>query len=321
MKFKTTWVLAGILVLLGVGVYIFEIQGGKKRQAAKEKEEKILVFEKDQVESILLKSANGKFVAKRSGADQWTLEEPLKVPADKFAWNGFVDTLYDLKFSRVIAEKADDLVPYGLKDPARVVELTMKGGDKKVFHIGEDNPIGDSTFVSKGDSKVVLAPRHSITAFDKELKDLREKKLFTFDAQKTQEVELQEKGKKLVLKKDGAKWLIVTNAKKEEADSTKVTELLNTLNFLEVKTFVEEEPKDVSKYELKSPKIRVKVRDEKTTQLETWFGKKEADQIYVSKVSEKPVYQVQSNIMDRLSLDATKYVKKEEKKTPDNAKN
>src|SRR3990167_1205938 len=254
-KFKTTWILAGVLLVLAAAVYWGEIKGGKKREEQKEKEEKVLVFDKGKVESVALTSIQGKFQAKRSGEKDWILETPLKVPADKLAWNNIIDSLYDLKFNRVISEKSEDLVPYGLKDAKVKVEMAFAGEkEKRIVYLGDENPVGDSLFATVGNSqKVILVSQTISSVFDKGLKDLREKKLFTFDQDKTQEIEVSEaKGKKLVLKKEKDKWFIASSAKKEEADSGRVSEILNTLNFLEVSSFIEEEPKDLVKYEMKT---------------------------------------------------------------------
>ncbi|MBI2645484.1 MAG: DUF4340 domain-containing protein [Deltaproteobacteria bacterium] len=316
-KFKTTWILAGVLLVLAAYVYWGEVKGSKKREAQKEKEEKVLVFEKGKVESVTLLSSQGKFQAKRSGEKEWILESPLKVPADKLAWNNIVDSIYDLKFNRVISEKSEDLVPYGLKDAKVKVEMTIAGEkEKKVVYLGDENPVGDSLFATVGNSqKVILVPQTISSVFDKGLKDLREKKLFTFDQDKAQEIEVSEaKGKKLVLKKEKEKWFIASSAKKEEADSGKVSEILNTLNFLEVSNFIEEDPKDLAKYELKNPQLKVTLRDDKKAQLQLLIGKKENNGIYISKAAEKPVYQVNTYILDRISTDTTKLIKKEEKK-------
>ncbi|HBQ20909.1 MAG: hypothetical protein A2Z91_08650 [Deltaproteobacteria bacterium GWA2_38_16] len=320
-KFKVTWILGGLFLILIAYVYFIEIKGGEKRKVEKEKEEKVWVFDKDKVESVSLKTEKGKFTAKRTGEKEWLLEEPLKVKADKLVWNNIVDSLYDLKFSRVVSEKADDLVPYGLKDSKYIVEITISGEkEKKILSIGDDNPVGDSVFVTVGPSqKVVLVPQFISSTLNKDIKDFREKKLFTFDETKTQEVTLEKaKEPKLVLKKEPGKeidkWFILSTPKKEEADASKVTELLNTLNFLEVKTFEDESPKELAKYELNAPQLKVTIRDEKTAQLQLLFGKKTNDGVFVSKASEKPVYQVNATILDRLSLDPKKFTKLPEPK-------
>lgn len=315
-RFKVTWILATVFVTLIVCVYLFEIQGGKKRAAIKEKEEKVLLLEKDKVEQVVLEVPNGVFKAKRIGENEWAIEEPLKVKGDKWAWNQIVDTVSDLKYKRVIEESASDLSAYGLKDSKIKVEFQVKGEkEKKVLKVGDENPIGDSLFATAGETKkVVLVPSYLSSSLNKELKQLREKRLFSFEIEKTRLIEVVSKGKKLSLRKEGNKWLVASSSKKNEAELSQVTSLLNTVSSLEVKDFETEAPSDLLKYGLKDPEMKILVKDEKNVQLELLFGKKDKDGIFVAKKGEKPVYRLPAYVIDDISLDAAKYVKKEEKK-------
>ncbi len=318
-KFKVTWVLAAALISLIVCVYFFEIEGGKKRAAIKEKEQMVLPLEKDKVQEVALQIPNGLFKAKRIGENDWAIEEPLKVKGDKWAWNQIIDTVSDLKFKRVIEEHASDLSVYGLKEPKIKVEFQFKGeNEKKVLKVGDENPIGDSLFATVSNTKkVVLVPSFLSSSLNKEFKQLREKKLFSFETEKTRVVEVISEGKKLSLKKDGNKWSVVSSSKKEEAVLSQVTGLLNTLNSLEVKDFESESPADLSKYGLKDPSMTVRVKDEKNVQLELLLGKKDKEGVFAVKKGEKPVYRLHAYVVDDISLDASKYVMKKEEKKPD----
>lgn len=321
-KFKVTWILAAVFLALIVGVYFFEIEGGKKRAAIKEKEQMVFPLEKDKVQEVALQIPNGLFKAKRMGENEWAIEEPLKVKGDKWVWNQIIDTVSDLKFKRVIEESASDLSVYGLKEPKIKVEFQLQGEkEKRVLKVGDENPIGDSLFATVGDTKkVVLVPSYLSSSLNKEIKQLREKRLFSFDTANTRSVEVVSKGKKLSLKKDGNQWSVVSSPKKEEAGLAEVTSLLNALNSLEVKDFESESPSDHDmgvKYGLKDPSMKIVVKDEKNIQLELLFGKKDKDGVFAAKKGEKPVYRLHAYVLDDISLDASKYLKKdkEEKKT------
>ncbi len=322
-KFKITWILAAVFLALIVCVYFFEIEGGKKRAAIKEREEKVLLFEKEKVREVALQIPNGLFKAKRMGENEWAIEEPLKVKGDKWAWNQIIDTVSDLKFKRVIEESASDLSVYGLKEPKIKVEFQLQGEkEKKVLKLGDENPIGDSLFATVSDTKkVVLVPSYLSSSLNKELKQLREKRLFSFETEKTRSVEIVSKGKKLSLKKEGNKWSVVSSSKKDEAELSQVTGLLNRLNSLEVKDFESESTADLkisAKYGLKDPSMTVRVKDEKNVQLELLLGKKDKEGVFAARRGEKPVYLLHAYVLDDISLDASKYLKKakkEEKKT------
>lgn len=176
--------------------------------------------------------------------------------------------------------------------------------------------MGDSLFVTdQTGKKVVLAPRTLRFSLDKDLSDLREKKLFTFNADETQEVEIKKGSARLVLKKEGEQWHIISSKEKKEAEGLKVGRLLNTLNNLRVSEFTDESPKTLDSYGLDNPSFTVAVRNGKMTQLELLFGKEDlSKKVYLSKKAEKPVYLVNAQILRQLSTDASKFLKKEVKK-------
>jgi hypothetical protein len=188
--------------------------------------------------------------------------------------------------------------------PEFTVEINIKGGGTVILKVGEDNPIGDSRFATDSSGKkVVLIPKKITYTIDKDLKDLRNKRLFSYDTEKTQEIEILKKGKRLVLKKEGEKWFVVSGKEKKEADDMKVTRIVSGLNVLQVKEFEHEAPADLKKYGLSTPKGMVTVRDDKTTQLHLLIGNGDKDGVFVSKKAEKPVYKVAKSILKRLETD------------------
>jgi len=314
-KFKKTWILGSVFLVLIAYIYFVEIKGAEKKQAAKDAKEKVLVFNKEDVESVILKNTYGTYEAKRIGEDEWMLEKPLKVKADKNVWNSLLDTVHELKSTRVIQEDGD-IEPYGLKHANVEVELKLSKKSKPIsLRVGDENPVGDSRFVTDQDAKRVLLVGDDITyKLDKDIKQLREKKLFRFDDQKTQEIMVERKSKRIVLKKIQDKWFLVSGAEKKEAELKKITEILNAINFLEVKEFETEEPEDLGKYGLLKPAITVSLRDDKAIQVELIFGKEENDGVYLAIKAEKPVYKVNAYVLKRIPEDASKLLKPDKPK-------
>ena len=314
-RFKTTWILAALLCVLMGYVYWGEVRGTKKKELKKEAEETVLLFDKSKVDSLTLRNSKGTFKVKRMGEDDWILENPLRAKGDKLSWNSILEALHGLKFTRVISESETNLEPYGLQKPKMEVDVLLSDRKEVLnLRVGEDNPVGDSLFVMRGDSKkVLLAAKGIAYTLDKDLKELREKKLFTFKAEKIQEVEIQRDKNRFVLKKEGEKWWLASKEKKE-LELSKVKELLNAVVFLEVSKFEEEAPTDLAKYGLSTPQITFLVRDDKTTQLELLFGKSDKDGVYVMKKAEKPVYRVGTYTLNRIPSDPSSLIKKEEKK-------
>lgn len=320
-KFKITWILGGLLLLCVAYIYFIEIKGTQKRAILKEKQEKIFSFEKSKVMTLTLTNEKGVFKLKRMGEKEWLLEKPINAPADKMVCDSLLDAISTLKPSRVITEEGGDLTPYGLKTPHIQVEMELKDkGEKLVLKVGDENPVGDSLFITDQKSKKVMLALKSLEyTLNKDLKQLREKRLFTFNSDESSEIEIKDRSlagetkNRLVLKKEGEKWYIASMKEKLEAEAKKIQEILNALNFLEVHQF-EDEVKDPGKFGLLHPSLTVVVKSNQTTQLELLFGKKEKDFVYVAKRAEKPIYQVRSAVLHRIPSDPSKLFKEEEKK-------
>ena len=118
------------------------------------------------------------------------------------------------------------------------------------------------------------------------------------------------------LQKENGAWQITSLKSKLPADPQKMTDLFNTLNFLEVKEFEAEDPKDLKKYGLENPALKVILRDEKSAQLQLELGTHEGKDnfVYAKKTGQKPVYKVRDAIMSRIPKTAQEFEKKEEVK-------
>src|ERR1700730_9734797 len=64
-------------------------------------------------------------LAKNNGA-KWQITAPAPLAADQDAISSMVSTLSSLSSERVVEDKASDLKPYGLTDPALEVDIATK---------------------------------------------------------------------------------------------------------------------------------------------------------------------------------------------------
>ena len=62
MKFRNTWILAGIAVIFGLYMYFGEYKKAAKEEEEKKANEKVLNVEVDKVKKVEIKNDNGDFV-------------------------------------------------------------------------------------------------------------------------------------------------------------------------------------------------------------------------------------------------------------------
>src|SRR5262249_21613088 len=157
---------------------------------------KVLSIPDDQFKSIRLQKTGGEItVVEKSDAGKWSITQPKPLGADQDSVGSMVSSLSSLTSDRLIEDKATDLGSYGLASPGLEVVVTKKDGKTEDLLIGDDTPTGGSAFVKlKNDPRVFSVSSTVKTGLDKTTKDLRDKRLLTFDSDKLSRVELTAKG-------------------------------------------------------------------------------------------------------------------------------
>lgn len=143
----------------------------------------------------------------KDAAHTWRITEPRPLDADQDAVSSLLGSVSSLNADRVIDEKASDLKPYGLDQPADAVDITAKDGTRKLL-IGDQTPAGQDVYAMlQGDPKVYTIANYNKTSIDKGLDDFRNKKLFDFGFQDPNKIELRAGAKSWLLTRIGSDWL------------------------------------------------------------------------------------------------------------------
>ena len=83
MSFRTTLVLAVILIGLGIYAYFGEYKGGQKKEQQKENEKVFLEIKKDSIDEVRIEGAGGPVRLVPVSQDVWQLTSPIKTRADQ----------------------------------------------------------------------------------------------------------------------------------------------------------------------------------------------------------------------------------------------
>jgi hypothetical protein len=254
MKFKTTFILFAIFIILLALVLLFEYKGkGKKNE-----EGKLLSFSSGDVQKITFKRDEETISFQKDEKGEWLITEPLEAKADKYEVDRLADGFSDLKIERVVEEAPEDTEKYGI--PQKEISLWLKDKDKPVkILIGLENPL-DSTFFAKRDdeARIVLIPSSLKSLMEKSLFDFRDKNIFKFEKDDIKSVELRAKKTGWRASKKGEEWFF-KDPVKALAQSSKIDSILSSLSGLKAKKFVSEEKKedDVKKYGLDRPEYEI----------------------------------------------------------------
>lgn len=223
-----------------IAVVLLAVLGGliwwsNKKQAAASKapattETKILTVPEDQIQEIKIQHANGDVVDLQRDSGKWRIVQPKELAADPDASSSLVSALTSVTADKTIEEKAADVSPYGLNHPTLDVTVTKKDGTKSELLIGDDTPNNSGSYAKlPNDPRVFTVFSFVKTSLDKNLNDLRDKRLLAFDSDKLTRVELTAKGQPIEFSKNGQNEWQILKPRPLRADSSQVDTLIGKL--------------------------------------------------------------------------------------------
>jgi hypothetical protein len=179
----------------------------------------IKIKRKDQDEVVLAKAPSG----------QWQIATPKILEADQDAAEAVAGALTPLNAERVVDDKAGDLKPFGLSDPALEVDITEKGGKTQELLIGDDTPLGGGAYAAlAGDPRVFTVSSGAKTSLAKGPADLRDARLLRISGDEISRVELNARKQDIVFERNKDSWQI-DKPPAVRADPMPVNELVGQL--------------------------------------------------------------------------------------------
>jgi hypothetical protein len=237
----------------------------KAKKPAEDKTPKILALKEADIVGLDIKKRSGAdTVLSKNDSSVWSITAPQPFAAEQSAVDSIVSSSGHLSADRVIDDNVTDLASYGLAPAAVEVVFKMKDGKTKTLLIGDSNPAGNAVYAKVADDPhLYTMASSSKSSFDKESKDLRDKRLLTFDQDKTTRVELNAKKESIEFGRiNQTDWQIL-KPKPLRADGFAVEELVRKLKEANMDLSVTEEDakKAAASFASATPVATVKVTD------------------------------------------------------------
>ena len=270
MKLRLGLAVIALAVVGGLVYWSNQEEKKKEGKPAADASPKLLEVPEDQISQVELKKKGGDTTIIKRGADgKWQLTAPEALPVDQEAAKSLAGAFNPLNSDKLIEEKAADVAQYGLAAPSMEVTLTKKDGKTQKVLLGDDTPTGSAVFARlDGDARVFTVATFSKSNIDKGSKDLRDKRLLTFDSEKLSRFELTMKGQTLEFGKNGkGEWTIV-KPKPMRADNFAVEDLAKKLkdSKMDLGQSDEELKKAASSFASATPVATAKLSDASGTQ-------------------------------------------------------
>lgn len=298
------------IALAAIGSYYFlvDVPAEKKKKEAKEQSEKIVLFDEKDATSLTLSSNDSKISLKKDG-DNWNVVEPLKSKSDDDEVDNLLNTLKTAKHSRVVDESPKDLSAFGLKDPKLTLTLGLKEkGDTSIL-VGEDSPIGSSLYIKLSDKPSVLLSSVSRKDLDKSLYDLRDKTILDFSTGAISKINVEREKIKISFEKKDDNWTIQSGELNSKAEKSEVSNLLSSIDVGKIKSFEEEDPKDLSKFGLDKPSIKITLSEKDKSHV-LLVGSKNDDTYYAKTGTGKNVFVLETALITKFPKDPLTFLSK-----------
>lgn len=287
MNWRTTTVLLGIVVALGLYIKFYESKRPGTEDAEK-RAQNVVNFEREKIDGILIQNGDDKIDLRRHD-QKWRLETPVKDQADALVVDNLLSDLESWQKQTTLSAKEIDadkgrLGEFGLNKPKLRLKLTGKDAPPEIW-FGKDAALEGKMYVRFENSKdTFLVPQSIKKDIEKKADDFRDKKLTDLTATQVSKLVLKTAAGEMELQKKGEHWEIV-KPMRARADDQKVGDLIAQITTARIEQFVAEDRGDLHPYGLAEPRGSITLfgPDDKSGQM-LQIGtvpEKNQDQVYV----------------------------------------
>jgi hypothetical protein len=256
MRFKSTFLLAVLFIVIGGYVYFYEIRKEAERQEAGETANRVFVFDMDEVSRIYLKNYSDTMVLRRDETG-WVFETPMETRGDESQINIILSSIESAEIERTVEDSAVDLEPFGLDDPQAAVQIET---DQTVFDtlfLGHHNPTQSFVYSRfSGKDRVILVPATIYNNVNKKFFALRDKTVLAFEREDVNQMLLSREKEALGFQRREGKWWIKTPIE-VRGDHGKIERIINNISNLRAKEIPSEGGEDLARFGLDEPWGRV----------------------------------------------------------------
>ena len=310
MSGRKTLIWAFVLLVLAAFYYLYEIQGGQKRQEEASKRELLFHFAADDVTGFTVKREQETVRAeKRDG--HWYLTEPLAVRGDDQKYHELTRYVAELHYTRVVEEQPQSLEPYGLATPRLEIQVTLKDPAKPlILRLGATNPTGGSYYAqAEGHAPIYLVSGVAKDVLDASLHALRDKMVLVFTPAEVQEIQLARgTDAPVVVQRQAEDTWRLTTPVSAKADAQQVRAMIQRLHDVKVQAFIAEDATDLDSYGLQTPAWHVSLNvGQDHAPLTLSLGKVDSERkgVYAKRDEMAPVYLLPQELWDNLPKTAT----------------
>jgi hypothetical protein len=300
-----------LVVLAGLGAYLYFVEMKREPGDAPEKREKVFAVEAEKIDELTIKSESGDQTRLKKTGSDWQVVVPADggpTAVDAPEVSGITTNLATLEQQRVIDENPQDLKEFGLDAPR--VEVTFKaGGPEQTLQLGAKTPTGSDLYAKvAGKPKVFLISSFLESTFNKKTFDLRDKTALKVDSEKVDAIEVTTADRTLKFGKVNGAWQLVSPAE-SRTDAVTINNAVSRLTSAQMKSMVPET--NLAEFGLDKPSATIRVGTG-SSQATLLIGKTaEEGSVYAKDASRPGVFTLDAAMVDELKKEPAEYRQKD----------
>lgn len=220
----------------------------------------LLAFDTWTTEEIAVRAPGQSYTLKKQGTDHWQLTHPLRDEADRAEVSTLLSKLRGLKIERFLSEEPtpEQMAQWGLAAPETTISLTF-ANNPKPLEVLVGTPAGDAPdqrYAKRADEPAVYAVKsESLDGLPKDPGLFRARMLFDLAVSQAEKVHLSGPTE-WTIERTASGW---KGADGQALDPEPVEEWLWKLRDIKLVRFVEDQPKDLTRYGLEPPRGALQV--------------------------------------------------------------
>src|ERR1700681_3464207 len=186
--------LAAVVLLAGLAAVLWwsnRQEKAKEGKPAADAPPKILALAADTIQRIEIRHRGEDPITLQLKGSAWEMTSPKPFAVDSSAVSAITSAASSVDADRVVDPNVSDLKAYGLAPASIEVDFSTKNGKTSKLLLRDNTPAGSAVGAKRdGDPRLFTMGMYSKTTFDKEAKDLRDKRLLPFTPGKLSRIEI-----------------------------------------------------------------------------------------------------------------------------------
>lgn len=174
---KTTWILLATAVLLGVGVYVYELQINPQQEEIEVKNRQLFTFDENEIKQLTIETKDTTYQFEKTNDENepWQMKQPENTVANDAVISFLTNLLVTSKSERTLTVPNSQKKEYGLENPLGTIIIELDNKKQHKLILGNPNFQGELLYAqidpsSSSSEEIIinLVPKNFQYALDRQ---------------------------------------------------------------------------------------------------------------------------------------------------------